>query len=68
MTVPVSDARIYCRDCRLDITGTDDGTGLPYCAECDEAKDDEHYAVVYPCAVCGFAWTCGDPPGADCHT
>lgn len=22
----------------------------------------------YPCAVCGQANTCGDPPGSDCHS
>lgn len=21
-----------------------------------------------PCAVCGYAGTCGDPPGEDCHS
>jgi hypothetical protein len=21
-----------------------------------------------PCAVCGYAGTCGDPPGSDCHS
>jgi hypothetical protein len=35
---------------------------------------DEHGAVMedtlfgYPCAVCGFQGTCGDPPGEDCHS
>ena len=24
--------------------------------------------TAYPCAVCGFAQTCGDPPGEDCHS
>jgi len=22
----------------------------------------------YPCAVCGYANTCGEPPGEDCHS
>ena len=35
--------RLVCRDCGAEITGTDDGTGQPYCWDCDGGKDDEQY-------------------------
>lgn len=25
-------------------------------------------ANINPCATCGYAGTCGDPPGEECHT
>jgi hypothetical protein len=39
-------ARRWCRECRDEVTGSDDGTGLSYCHDCDEAKDDEHVLVL----------------------
>ena len=33
---------VLCWVCGLDISGTDDGTGIPYCDNCGEGKDDEH--------------------------
>jgi hypothetical protein len=38
--------RKWCRECRDEVTGSDDGTGLSYCHDCDEAKDDEHVLVL----------------------
>lgn len=29
---------------------------------------DEENSGPQPCAVCGWAGTCGDPPGEDCHS
>ncbi|GAC1524623.1 MAG: hypothetical protein NVS3B1_12600 [Marmoricola sp.] len=40
-------------------------------------REDSHVGAVaiwaesvegFPCAVCGYAGTCGEPPGEDCHS
>lgn len=49
-----------------------DGDGIAWCMnEADEAAFLERHPdsiVVQACAVCGFAQTCGEPPGEDCHS
>lgn len=44
--LPAPGERIRCKDCGEEITGGNDGTGQPYCSNCDEGKDDEHWTVI----------------------
>lgn len=48
MRLPAPGERIRCGDCGEEITGNGDGTGQPYCHECGEGKDDEHWKLISP--------------------
>lgn len=59
-----------CRACNemVSLTGSKEYDKLYVCeGGCGHLGEDD-VQHVYPCARCGWRWTCGDPPGEDCHS